>query len=393
MLRRECTTKVLSALSRHASIGLLGPRQVGKTTLAIGIAEDRPSTYLDLESAADRAKLSEPRLYLDQHQDKLIILDEIQHLPDLFAELRGWLDHQRREGRPTGRLLILGSASPDLLRQSAESLAGRIAYIELAPISALEVDPSIAAQEELWTRGGFPESLLAADPPTSSGWREAFLRTYLERDIPSFGFRVPSETLRRFWIMLAHSQGSPFNASKLGQALGVRGQTANHYLDLLVDLLLVRRLQPWVANTKKRMVRTPKVYIRDSGLLHSLLGLRTAEHVLSHPIAGSSWEGFAIENLIEAAPNGSDAYFYRSSGGAEIDLLLTLPGAQRPWAIECKRSLDPRPTRGFHSACQDVQPERKFVIYPGTERYPIKADVEAINLADAMRELSKIDSH
>jgi predicted AAA+ superfamily ATPase len=304
-------------------------------------------------------------------------------LPDLFRNLRGLIDQGRREGRRTGRFLLLGSASMDLLRQSGESLAGRIAYLELGPISPREYP---GGMDRLWLRGGFPDSLLAPDDGASLRWRGDFIRTYLERDIPQMGPRIAAETLRRFWTMLAHRQGSLLNAAELARALGVDGKTVASYLDLLVDLLLVRRLAPWHANAGKRLVKSPKVYIRDSGLVHALLGLGDAEALLGHPIAGASWEGFVIEALIAAAPDGTVPSFYRTSAGAEIDLLLSLPGG-RSWAVEVKRSLSPKPEKGFHIACADLHPERKFVVYPGTETFPVGHGVDAIGLERLCAEL------
>ena len=382
---RRPTDRLHGLLAEYPAVALLGPRQVGKTTLALDVAETVDSVYLDLESPADRARLSDPELYLAGHEERLVILDEVHRAPELFQSLRGLIDRGRRAGRGAGRFLLLGSASMDLLRQSGETLAGRIAYLELNPFDVSEVDPG--DHDALWVRGGFPDSFLAGDDYRSLTWRENFIRTYLERDVPQFGPRIPAETLRRFWVMLAHAQGGLFNASGLAGGLGVAGRTVFRYLDLMVDLLLVRRLAPWHGNVGKRLVRSPKVYVRDSGIVHALLGLGTRDEVLGHPVVGPSWEGFAIESLLSAAPDRTEASFYRASGGAEIDLVLTLPG-RGPWAVEVKRSLDPRPSRGFHSACDDVEPEAKFVVYPGSERYRVSGDVEAIRLVDLAAEVS-----
>jgi hypothetical protein len=373
-------------LAEVPAVALLGPRQVGKTTLALEVAGTRPAVYLDLESEADRAKLAEPELYLSQHADKLVILDEIQRTPQLFRSLRGIIDAGRRRGRGKGRFLVLGSASIDLLKQSSESLAGRIRYLELAPLDAGEVGRD--RLEELWLRGGFPESLLAGSDAASLRWRVDFIRTYLERDVPQLGPRIPAETLRRLWTMLAHQQGGLLNAAALARALAVDGKTVAAYLDLLVDLLLVRRLMPWHGNIRKRLVKSPKVYVRDSGLVHALLGIGDSEALLAHPVAGASWEGLAIESLIGAAPSGTDAYFFRTSAGAEIDLLLKLPSHRQPWAIEIKRGLAPKIERGFHLACESVRPERRLVVYGGVERFPLADGVEAASLGDLCRELS-----
>jgi uncharacterized protein len=377
MIQRRKAEELIGFVETNPAVALLGPRQVGKTTLALEIAEVRPSLYLDLESDADRAKLSEPELYLSAHEDKLVILDEVHRVPDLFQNLRGLIDRGRRKGLRSGRFLLLGSASMDLLRQSGESLAGRIAYLELPPIDGLEVEAGDL--NKLWTRGGFPDSLLATNDAISQRWRLDFIRTYLERDIPLLGPRIPAETLRRFWTMLAHHQSSLLNAAELARALGVDGKTVASYLDLMVDLLLVRRLQPWQSNVGKRLVKSPRVYVRDSGLLHSLLGLTTLDDVLGHPVAGASWEGFVIETIHAVMPDGAQANFYRTAAGAELDLVVTLPGGQR-WAIEIKRSLTPKVERGFHHACLELNPARRIVVYPGDEPYPLGNEIEVLPL-------------
>lgn len=387
MIGRRLQTRIWKALTRHAVVGLLGPRQVGKTTLAMAVAHDRPSVYLDLEAPDARTKLDEPVLYFSQHPEELVVLDEIQQMPELFRVLRGVVDAGRRRGHRTGQFLVLGSASLDLLRQSSESLAGRITYLELGPLDVLEI-----AREDLtrlWVRGGFPESFLAPDEPTSFDWRESFLRTYLQRDIPQFGVQIPAETLRRFWMMLAHLQGGLLNAARIAAALGVSGQSVARYLDLFCDLLLVRRLAPWAENVGKRLVRSPKVFIRDSGLLHALLGLRDQEALVGHPVVGLSWEAFVIENLIQVAPSGTEAFFYRSARGAEIDLLLVLPNRER-WAFEIKRSLAPKADRGFYEACKDLSPAKRFLVYPGTERFPMSNELEAIGLFEVATALAEM---
>jgi predicted AAA+ superfamily ATPase len=366
------------------ALALLGPRQVGKTSLALQLAASLPSLYLDLEATADRARLAEPALFLERHADKLVILDAVQRLPELFAELRGLIDAGRRSGRGVGRFLLLGSASVELIRQSSESLAGRIAFLELQGLNLLELGPGF--QELLWIRGGFPESVLARNEAGSAEWRRQFLRTYLERDIPQLGPRIPAETLRRFWTMLAHSQGSLLNAAGLGRALGVEGKTVTRYLDLLVDLLLVRRLAPLHANVGKRLVRSPKVIVRDSGLVHTLLGLDDGDAVLGHPVAGASWEGFVVETLLAVTPPGCQGWFYRTAAGAELDLVLEWPN-QRRWAIEVKRSLSPRLGKGFHQARADLQPERCFVVTPASAGYPLAEGVEVVSLAELAKRL------
>lgn len=405
MIPRRLQSALLTALDEIPAVALLGPRQVGKTTLALAVAATRPSIYLDLESDTDRAKLADPELYLAQHADKLVILDEVQRAPDLFRSLRGLIDAGRRDARPpqrgNGRFLLLGSASIDLLKQSGESLAGRIRYLELAALDAGEIhgdtrvsldDPRLDAPrlDGLWLRGGFPESLLAPSDAASLRWRSDFIRTYLERDVPQLGPRIPAETLRRFWTMLAHQQGSLLNAAALARALAVDGKTIAAYIDLLVDLLLVRRLAPWHGNVRKRLVKSPKVYVRDSGLVHALLNIADREALLAHPVAGASWEGLVIESLIAAAPAGTEPYFYRTAAGAEIDLLLRLPGRAQPWAIEIKRNRAPKLERGFHMACETVLPERRLVVYGGEERFPIAPGVEGVSLPDLSAELAAL---
>jgi predicted AAA+ superfamily ATPase len=384
MITRRIKLQLLNALDNAPAVALLGPRQVGKTTLALDIGRTRPSIYLDLETASDRAKLTDVESYLGGHEDKLVILDEVHRMPELFQSLRGLIDRGRRHARHAGRFLLLGSASVDLLQQSGESLAGRISYLELAPLDALEVPPGDL--ETLWGRGGFPSSFLAKSDSISFRWRQDFIRTYLERDIPQFGPRLPAETLRRLWTMLAHLQGELLNAATLARGLGVDGTTVTRYLDLLVDLLLVRRLPPWHRNLGKRLVKSPKIYVRDSGLVHALLRLPTLDDVLGHPVVGGSWEGFVIESLLAASPDGTEASFYRTSAGAEIDLILALPGNVL-WAIEIKRSSAPKLARGFHHACADLKPAQRFAVYNGTERFPLNPETDAIGLMELAAQL------
>ncbi len=374
-------TLLEARLDQFPAVGLLGPRQAGKTTLALEIAKTRKSLYLDLESPADQARLSDPEAYLRAHRDALVILDEVQRAPDLFQPLRGLIDAGRREGRAAGQFLLLGSASIDLLRQSGESLAGRIAYLELAGLTGADT------VERLWIRGGFPDSYLAQDDAGSLIWRENYIRTYLERDIPQLGPRIPAETLRRFWTMLAHAQGGLANAAQLARGLGVSGVTVGRYLDLLIDLMLVRRLEPLHQNAGKRLVKSPKLYVRDSGITHALLGLKDREAVLGHPVAGPSWEGFVIECLLASAPSGARASFYRTSAGAEIDLVLETGG--RRIAIEIKRSTAPRLTKGFHAACADIKPDLAFAVHAGTDRFALGQGVEAISLQALCDELGR----
>jgi uncharacterized protein len=392
MIPRLVELPLKDAMSRFPAVGLLGPRQVGKTTLARAIADELgdKAVYVDLELPSDRVKLSDPELYFSAHEGRLVILDQMHRTPGIFQALRGVIDQRRRKEIRTGRFLLLGSASIELLKQSAESLAGRIAYLELTPFTARETGtPASGILDRLWTRGGFPDSYLASDDSASFQWRLAFIRTYLERDIPALGPRVPAETLYRFWQMLANSQGQLLNAARFASGLDVSGQTVARYLDILVDLLLVRRLQPWTPSLSKRLVRSPKIYLRDSGIVHALLAIQNRENLLGHPIVGSSWEGFVIENLIAAAPAGSQAWFYRTSAGAEIDLLLELDSKQI-WAVEIKRSIgNPRPTKGFQLACEDVQPARRIVVYAGEDSYNIDRSTEVLPLPVVLESLSK----
>jgi predicted AAA+ superfamily ATPase len=390
MIQRWLKRRLEDRLRHSSAVVLLGPRQVGKTTLALEAAGE-DALYLDLESDRDLTKLREPELYLPTHFDRLVILDEVHRAPGLFPVLRGLIDQARRDGRKRGLYLLLGSASLDLLRQSGETLAGRVSYLELTPFIVPEVDPTPDAADRLWLRGGFPESYLAGTEEQSLQWRHDFVRTYLERDVPQFGPRIAAAALRRFWTMLAHHQGGLLNVAQFARNLGVDVKTAGGYIDLLADLLLVRRLPAWHANIGKRLVRSPKVYVRDSGIVHALLSIGELETLLSHPVLGASWEGFVIETLMAVAPPTAEGYFYRTSGGAEIDLLVSWPDS-RPWAIEVKRSLRPRPSRGFHSACQDVDAAHRFVVYPGRERFPLGETTEAISITALVDELSSRDT-
>ena len=388
MFKRHLHSLLSEELRFSPAVALLGPRQVGKTTLALEVARDIPHVYLDLESERDRGKLAGAEMYLESHLDKLVILDEVHRAPGLFPVLRGLIDQARRLGHSSGQYLLLGSAGLDVLQQSGETLAGRIAYLELGPLNVLETGPD--AVDALWLRGGFPQSLNAPTNARSLRWRENFIRTYLERDIPQFGPRIAAETLRRFWTMLAHHQGGMLNVAQLARNLGVDAKTAQSYIDLMCDLLLVRRLAPWHTNTGKRLVKAPKVYVRDSGLVHALLNIETKDNLLSHMVVGASWEGFCIETILACAPAGVTGYFYRTSGGAEIDLLLAWPGGDL-WAIEVKRSSAPKVERGFYSACDDLNPSQKWVVYPGQEAYPISADIQAISLHGLCEKLAMLN--
>ena len=386
MIPRTLQDDVLGALKLQASVAIIGPRQSGKTTLALEVGDQYNAIYLDLEDRDDRNRLAEPVLYLDGVDDRLVILDEIHRAPELFQTLRGIIDRGRRQGKGVGRFLILGSASIDLLRQSGESLAGRISCLELTPLTPIEVEDGRTARERLWLRGGFPMSYLAPDDGTSLTWRKDFIRTYLERDVAEFGPRIPATVLERLWTMLAHRQGALLNASALAHALEVSPQSVTRYVDLLADLLLVRRLPPLRANIGKRLVKAPKVYVRDSGLVHALLGIPSLDALAGHPVVGQSWEGFAVETLVAALRWPSLASFYRTSGGAEIDLVIDFGTGER-WAIEVKRSLAPKVSRGFHSACEDVNPARAFVVHAGDDRFPISRSVEGVGLRELALEL------
>jgi uncharacterized protein len=392
MIVRDAHKDTLRLLDEYPAVGLLGPRQVGKTTLAQEIAATlKPEPiYLDLESPTDLAKLNEPEAYFDLHNDKLIILDEIQRVPELFKILRGVIDRRRRQGQKTAQFLVLGSASLELLKQSSETLAGRIAYRELSGFTVSEVAGDAKNNiDRLWVRGGFPDSFLSATDEASLRWRLNFISTYLERDVPQFGPRIPAVTLRRLWTMLAHSQGGQLNIAKLASNLDVAAPTAKRYIELLEDLLLLRSIRPWAGNVGKRLVKAPKIYIRDSGLTHGLLNLTTLDEVLSHPVVGSSWEGFVIENLVACLPAGATPWFYRTSAGAEIDLVIER-NIKSKYALEIKRSMNPSVSKGFHLGCEDIGATRRFIVYPGKERFPVTKDVMAIPILDMMEEIKNI---
>ncbi len=345
--------------------------------------------YLDLENRRDLQKIQDIEAFHVENSDKLIVLDEVQRLPEIFAPLRGIIDQERRKGNRAGQFLFLGSASIDLLQQSSESLAGRIAYMELYPIDVTEyADNSLEKLNSLWVRGGFPESLLSASDQNSLNWRHDFIKTYLERDIPQLGPRIPAETLERFWTMLAHNQGSVLNASNFARNLDVSSMTVGRYLDLMTDLLLVRRLKPWTVNVGKRLVKSPKIYVRDSGITHALLNISDYNGLLGHPVVGGSWEGFVIENIMSVSPSRVQPYYYGTPGGAEIDLVLEFPGGAK-WAIEIKRSSAPSVSKGFYSGCEDIKPDKRFVIYSGMESFPMGEGITAISLPNLMQELLK----
>ena len=381
MIPRRAVREIERGLRRQAAVALLGVRQVGKTTLALDIADRAGALYLDLQTRVDRVKLSDPQFFLSRYEDRLVILDEVHRVPELFPELRSLIDQGRRRGRRTGRFLILGSASVELLRQAGESLAGRIEFVSLTPLDVLEVKAGAADTVPLWVRGGLPDSFLAATDEDSFAFRRNFIETYLERDVAEFvPGRLPAETLRRLWTMLAHAQGGLLRTSQLAGSLAINAATVGRYIDALVSLFILRRLPPFAANVRKRLVKSPKIYVRDSGLVHALLRIGDFETLAGHPVCGASWEGFVIENLLAAAPPGTAASFYRTAGGAEMDLVLELPGATSPWAFEIKRGLVPRLSRGFRSACEDLHPERAFIVSGGDDAYPLEPGLDVVGV-------------
>ncbi|XOV82130.1 MAG: ATP-binding protein [bacterium] len=373
-------------IAQVPAVALLGARQVGKTTLAKTIAKDINSIYLDLEAPEDLLKLSDPSSFLSAHADKLVILDEIQRSPELFPVLRGLIDKNREQGRRAGQFLLLGSASMDLMRQSSESLAGRISYLEMGGLDVAEIDGKQADRQTLWLRGGFPDSYLATGDDVAMDWLENLIRTYLERDIPQMGFRVPAARLRRLWTMLAHLQGETINYSKLASNLEVDAKTVRHYIDILADLLLVRRLEPWHANVKKRLVKSPRYYVRDSGILHRLLGINSYDALLSNPVLGKSWEGFAVENILSILPSRTEIYFYRTAAGAEVDLVIKMPSSEI-WAIEIKHGVAPKIGKHYNQTCDDVGATHKFILYGGEDEFPVGNDVKIISLPGLMERI------
>lgn len=388
LIPRRARQTIEEALRRQPAVVLLGPRQVGKTSLALRVAEERNGLYLDLEEPADRRKLRDPKLFLEPLEDRLVVLDEIHRAPEVLPSLRGLIDRGRRRGVRTGRFLLLGSASFDLLRQTGESLAGRVAEVELAPVDLLEIPPEPAAARNLWVRGGFPDAFLADSDRESRRIRSDFLRTVVARDVGWFAPRLPVATLSRLWTMLAHSQGALLHSSRLAASLGIATRTTNRYLDLLADLLFLRRLPPFHANLGKRLVKSPRIYLRDSGLCHALLGIEDWNDLAGHPVAGPGWEGFVIENLLAVAPERTAATFFRTAAGAEMDLVLDFPDGRR-WAVEAKRGLAPTVSRGFHEARAALRPDRTFVAYSGDDRYPFREGVEVIGLRELMAELAE----
>ncbi|MEX2490085.1 MAG: ATP-binding protein [Pseudomonadales bacterium] len=386
MLERHITAKLKATIAQVPAVALLGARQVGKTTLAKAIAEHIDSIYLDLEAPDDLLKLSDPVSFLNTHADKLVILDEIHRSPELFPVLRGLIDKNREQDRRAGQFLLLGSASMDLMRQSSESLAGRISYLEMSGLNLVEVDGNQQARQRLWLRGGFPDSYLAANDDQAMDWLEDLIRTYLERDIPQMGFRVPAARLRRLWTMLAHLQGETVNYSRLASNMEVDAKTVTHYIDILTDLLLVRRLEPWHTNVKKRLVKSPRYYVRDSGILHRLLGINIYDELMSNPVLGKSWEGFVIENIHSILPARAETCFYRTAAGAEIDLVIKMPSSEI-WAIEIKYGVAPKLGKHYSQTCDDVGATYKYILYGGEDEFPVGNGVNIISLSGLMERL------
>ncbi len=386
VLERQITEKLQAMITQVPAVALLGARQVGKTTLAKTIAKSIDSIYLDLEAPEDLLKLSDPTSFLSAHADKLVILDEIQRSPELFPVLRGLIDKNREQGRRAGQFLLLGSASMDLMHQSSESLAGRISYIGMSGLNLAEIDGNQQDRQTLWLRGGFPDSYLATDDDLAMDWLENLVRTYLERDVPQMGFRVPAARLRRLWTMLAHLQGETINYSKLASNLEVDAKTVSNYIDILTDLLLVRRLDPGHANVKKRLVKSPRYYVRDSGILHRLLGINSYDELLSNPVLGKSWEGFAVENILSILPGRAETYFYRTAAGAEVDLVIRMPSSEI-WAIEIKHGVAPKLGKHYSQTCDDVGATHKYILYGGDDEFPVGNDVNIISLSALMERL------
>lgn len=386
MIHRQIENKLIQGLQAMPVVAILGPRQVGKTTLALSIVNQlsKDTVYLDLESDADFNKLTDAEAFLKRFDDTLLIIDEVQRKPDLFRLMRGIIDNRKRRGETSGQFLLLGSASRDLLQNSAESLAGRIRYLELTPFTSIELQKNNNPPfhlEKLWLRGGFPDSYLAESNEESWQWRSDFISTYMERDLPLMGVGIPPRQLSRFWKMLSHYNGRQINLSELGRSLELTHPTIKNHLDTLTDFYMVRQLQPWSGNIKKRLVKRPKIFFRDSGILHSLMTTYTMDSLLSHPGVGASWEGFVIENILTLLDNRWSFSYYRTATQVEVDLVLETPGNEI-WAIEIKRKSAPKPGRGFYEACKDIKATHKWLINANNDRYPLPQDVEVIGLLE-----------
>lgn len=386
MIARSLNSELQKRLHQTPAVALLGSRQVGKTTLARVLELEKPCHYLDLERPSDLAKLSDPELYLSRFENELVILDEIQRVPELFPLLRSLIDGRRRKGERNAHFLILGSASADLLQQSSETLAGRISYLELSPLNLLELPKSTDAIETHWFRGGYPDSFLSTDNAAAMQWCDDFILSYTERYLPQMGVNSTPVQLRRLCQMLAHQQGSTLNMSQLGNSLAIDGKTVRHYIDLLEGLFLLRRLPAWHRNVGKRLVKSPKTYIRDSGLLHSLFKLIDLDGLLGHPICGHSWEGYCIEQILQRLPDSTQASHYRTQAGAEVDLILEAADGSCT-AIEIKRTLSPKPTAAFRESMATIKAVKGYYLIPDGDSYPLADQIEAINLSDFLEML------
>ncbi len=386
MLNRSLHGTLLNAIESRPAVALVGARQVGKTTLARTIAQQVDSVYVDLQNPKELMRLNDPLGFFSDHSEQLVILDEIQQTPEIFPILRGVIDEYRWRGRKAGHFLLLGSASMRLLRQTSESLAGRISYLELGGLNILEIEDTRVAHNSRWLKGGFPESYLASSDESGMNWLEDLITTYLLRDIPLLAFPIPANRLRRLWTMLAHLQGEVINYSKLAGNLEVDGKTVSRYVDTLVDLLLVRRLLPWHENTKKRLIKSPRHYIRDSGILHQLLDIASYDSLLSHPVLGKSWEGFVIDNILSILPTHAKPYFYKTSAGAEIDLIIRF-AYDDIWAIEVKFGNTPKVSKVFSRTCEDVGATFKFIVYGGDDEFSVGDGVTIISLPRLMRRI------
>lgn len=386
MIPRSCSPKIQKALESMPVVAILGSRQVGKTTLALALSKKlgKKSSYFDLESDLDYNKFTDAEAFLKRFSDELVIIDEVQRKPDLFRVLRCLVDERKRNGEKSCQFLLLGSASRDLFQFSSESLAERIRYIELTPFTINEVKSATQEEfdlEKIWFRGGYPDSYLAIDEEESWEWRNDFIATYIERDIPSMGVGVSPTHLKRFWKMLAHYNGNQVVYSELGRSLELSHTTIKNYLDVLTDFYMVRQLNPWSGNIKKRLVKSPKIYLRDTGILHNLLQVSSMNNLLSHPAIGASWESFVIENIIRELDNRWEYFYYRTATQVEIDLILHTPN-QEVWAIEIKRARAPKLSRGFYEACEDVGATHRWVITANDDRYPLPKNIEVIGIVE-----------
>jgi len=378
MIKRKITDEIIELISYFPAVGLLGPRQVGKTTLSKILTDklNKEVIYLDLELPSDLAKLEEPELFLGQYTDYCVIIDEVQRKPDLFPTLRSLIDQHRIPGR----FMLLGSASPELIRDSSESLAGRISYKELTPLNQSEILDLPQAGKH-WFRGGFPGSLLAPSDALSKTWLRSFVQTYIERDIPMLGLQISPIIMRRFWSMLAHLQGGLWNASTVANSLGVTAPTVRRYLEFMEQAYMIHRLPAYHTNAKKRLVKAPKVYVRDTGILHHLAGINDAEQLMGHPLLGASWEGYVIEQISQLISSEIELFFYRTHEGTECDLVLT-HGGKTVACIEIKYTSTPKVSKGFRLGLADLNSKHNFIITPASSDYLADKDIRVCNLAD-----------